>query len=283
MKSNSMSLIAIVATTLVQLMGLYSTTQAAGRDFIIGIPFGYTPGAAPLVAIEPVTGVYSTRNTSGNSYNALAQDSNRDLYAGSFSGTAENGRVSRIDPSTGAPLEIFNAVTPGAGDIRGLSFDHTNRLFAAVNRNDAQGSPTLPDDLYVIDLKSESTTRIGSLGFLGVEGLDFSPSGLLYAWDVSAGLLLVDPNTAAAVDLNPRIAGTDEIQSIVFAPDGRLFGARQQLFSINPANGAYNSIGVKNGPDIRGIEWIVPEPATQIAIVSGLMLITLWKFHRPRS
>src|SRR5438093_1522828 len=82
-----------------------------------------------------------------------------------------------------------------------------------------QGSPTLPDDLYVIDLANETTTRIGSMGFLGVQGLDYSPSGLLYAWDVSEGLLIVNPITGAATDVNSSVGGTGAIQSIVFAPD----------------------------------------------------------------
>jgi hypothetical protein len=63
---------------------------AAGGGFIIGVPLGYTPGTAPFVAINPVTGAYSTLNVSGTSYNALAQDGNRALYASSFSSTEEN-------------------------------------------------------------------------------------------------------------------------------------------------------------------------------------------------
>ena len=254
-------------------LGFASPSLAANEGFIIGVPIGFTPGTAPIVKIDPMTGVYAVLNSIGNSYNALAQDGHGDLYAGSFSVTAENGRVSRIDPYTGVPLETFNAVTPGAGDIRGLAFDPTNRLFAAVNRNDAHGSPTVPDDLYEIDLIHETTTRIGSLGYLGVQALDFSPSGSLYAWDVNFGLLIVDPITGAATDINPSIGGTAAIQSLVFAPDGRLFGARQQLFSIDPLTGAFSPIGPGGGPDIRGIEWIVPEPSTFILVLGSVPLI----------
>ncbi len=252
---------------------------ALGQGYIIGVSSGFTPGTAPLVAIDPDTGSYSTLSVSGNSYNALAQDSHGNLYASSFSSTAENGLVSRIDPHTGAPLETFNAPTPGAGDIRGLSFGQADVLLAAVNRNDVHGSPTLPDDLYEIDLANQTTTRIGSMGFNGVQGLDYSPSGLLYAWDVIDGLLVVDPLTGVAVDVNSSIGGTAAIQSIVFAPDGRLFGARQQLFSINPLTGAFTPIGVGNGPDIRGIEWMVPEPSTLIISISGLLLLSRRRFR----
>jgi hypothetical protein len=252
---------------------------ALGQGFIIGVSSGFTPGTAPLVAIDPDTGFYSTLSVSSNSYNALAQDGHGALYASSFNSTAENGLVSRIDPQTGAALQTFNADTPGAGDIRGLSFGQADVLFAAVNRNDVHGSPTLPDDLYEIDLANQTTTRIGSMGFNGVQGLDYSPSGLLYAWDVNDGLLIVNPVTGAAVDVNSSIGGTAAIQSIVFAPDGRLFGARQQLFSINPLTGAYTPIGVGNGPDIRGIEWMVPEPSTLIISISGLLLFSRQRFR----
>src|SRR3954469_17210020 len=255
-------------------------SAAAAQGYIIGVSSGFTPGTAPLVAINPDTGVYSTLSTSGNSYNALAQDSHGNLYASSFNSTAENGLVSRIDPHTGAPLQTFNAATPGAGDIRGLGFDQLDVLFAAVNRNDIHGSPTLPDDLYEIDLANQSTTRIGSMGFNGVQGLDYSPSGLLYAWDVNDGLLLVDAATGAAADVNLTTGGTPPIQSIVFAPDGRLFGAREQLFSINPLSGAFTAIGPGNGPDIRGIEWVVPEPSTLIISISALLLFSPRRFGR---
>lgn len=255
-------------------------TLAAAQGYIIGVSSGFTPGAAPLVAINPNTGVYSTLSISGNSYNSLAQDSHGNLYASSFNGSAENGLVSRIDPQTGAPLQTFNAPTPGAGDIRGMGFSQSDVLFAAVNRNDIHGSPTLPDDLYEIDLTNQTTTRIGSIGFNGVQGLDYSPSGLLYAWDVNDGLLIVNPVTGSAVDVNSSIGGTGAIQSIVFAPDGRLFGASQQLYSINPLTGAFTPIGVGNGPDIRGIEWMVPEPSTLIISVSGLLLFSPRRFRR---
>jgi hypothetical protein len=118
--------------TLILTLFFASSCWAADQGFIVGVSLGFTPGTAPVVKIDPASGVYTVLNSIGNSYNALAQDSNGALYGGSFSGTAENGRVSRIDPLTGVPLETFNAITPGAGDIRGLSFDSMNRLFAAV-------------------------------------------------------------------------------------------------------------------------------------------------------
>jgi hypothetical protein len=238
------------------------TSLAAG--YLVGVPVGYTPGTAPLVHIDPASGAYTTVATVGNSYHALAQDSHGDFYGGYFATTASNGRVARINPATGAPAAVFNAVTPGAGDIRGLAFDQTDQLFAVVNRDDNSGSPTLPDDLYQINLVAQTTSLVGSLGFLGVQGFDAAPNGDLFAWDGTAGLLRVNPATGAAVDVNPAIGGTASIQSIVFAPDGRLFGARHALFAIDPLTGAFTQIGPGGGPDVRGIEWVVPEPSSAL-------------------
>jgi hypothetical protein len=114
---------------------------------------------------------------------------------------------------------------------------------------------------------------IGSLGFLGVQALDFAPNGELFAWDVDFGLLAVNPINGVAIDVNPAIGGSGAIQSIVFAPDGRLFGARQALYSINPVTGAFAAIGHASTFDLRGIEWIVPEPAS-----GWLVTMTAWGF-----
>ena len=115
---------------------------------------------------------------------------------------------------------------------------------------------------------------IGSLGFLGVQGLDVSPGGGLFAWDVQDGLLTVNSVTGLATDVNASIGGTAQIQSIVFAPDGRLFGAGATLYSINPRTGAFSQIGAGGGPDIRGIEWIAPEPSAAMLIaMAGIGLL----------
>ena len=247
--------------------------SVASASYLVGVSSGFVPGTAPQVRIDLQTGEYTTVHAQGRAYNSLAQNSVGELFGGWFSGSGENGRVSRFDPNMGAVLQAFNAVTPGAGSSRGLSFDSSDNLFAVVNRNDSSGSPTLDDDLYRFDLTSQTTTRIGSLGFKAVQGLDISSDGNFFAWDVVAGLLAVDPLTGIATDINPTIGGTGDIQSIVFAPDGRLFGARKNLYSIDPTTGAFAQIGVGTGIDIRGIEFIVPEPSS-FAILLSLLTVT---------
>jgi len=257
-------------------LALFSVALIASpaTAYLVGVPVGFTPGTAPLVKIDPISGVYTTLSTSGNSYHALAQNSQGELFGGYFATTSEQGRVARINPLTGSPLQVFNAVTPGAGSIRGLAFDAADRLLAVVNRDDQSGSPTINDDLYEIDLATRTTSLIGSLNFMRVQGLDVAPDGTVYAWDVGAGLLRINPTTGAATDVNLAMAGGVSIQSIVFAPDGRLFGAGTALFSINPATGAFTQIGPDGGPDLRGIEWVVPEPSTALlgAVASCLLL-----------
>lgn len=245
--------------------------SVGNANSIVGV--GFESGTT-LVRIDPSTGNYTRLSGLGKFYNSLAQNSAGELFGGWFSVSGENGRVSRFDPNTGIVLQTFNAFTPGAGGIRGLSFDSEDNLFAVVNRNDSQGAPTLDDDLYLFDLANQTTSRIGSLGFVGVQGLDVSANGTLYAWDIFDGLLTIDPTTGNATDVNPAIGGTVDIQSITFSPDGSLFGARRNLFSIDLATGAYTQIGVGSGMDIRGIEFIVPEPSSG-AILLSLLAITI--------
>ncbi|NOZ40742.1 MAG: hypothetical protein GXP24_11025 [Planctomycetes bacterium] len=245
---------------------------SVARAYVL-VGVGFESGTT-LVRIDPLTGQYTATSNLGSFYNSLAQNSQGEFYGGRSSVTAENGRVSRFDPATGAVLQTFNAITPGAGSSRGLSFDAEDNLFAVVNRNDSSGSPTLDDDLYRFDLASQTTTRIGSLGFGAVQGFDISPNDTFYAWDIIEGLLTVDPVTGNATDVNPSIGGTGDIQSIVFAPDGRLFGARQNLYRIDPTTGEFTQIGVGLGFDIRGIEFLVPEPSSG-AILLSLLAITI--------
>jgi hypothetical protein len=248
---NKIMLIIVVATA----------ARHASANWIIGVPFGYPAGTAPFVRIDPDSGSYSVLSNVGSSFQALAQNSQGEIFA--------SGRLSKIDSTTGATIQQFNSIS--SADIRALAFDGNDRLFAVLNRNNTQGSPTINDDLLEINLSNQTIQVIGSLGFLGVQGLDFAPNGELFAWDVNFGLLTVNPLNGAAIDVNPAIGGSAAIQSIVFAPDGRLFGARQALYSINPVTGAYAAIGPASTFDLRGIEWIVPEPASGllVAMVAG--------------
>lgn len=261
--------VVLLATTSV---GSASIAQAG---YLVGVTSGFVPGTAPTVRIDPATGAYSTINTQGRAYNSLAQNSASEFFGGWFSGSGDNGRVSKIDIATGALLQTFNAVTPGAGSSRGLAFDASDTLYAIVNRNDMSGSPTLDDDLYTFDLDAQTTTRVGSLGFRAVQGLDIAPDGTFYAWDITAGLLRVDPLTGLATDVSPTVGGTVDIQSIAFTPDGRLFGARGNLYSIDPTTGAFAQIGVGSGVDLRGLEYVVPEPSSVTMLLSMSLLLTL--------
>lgn len=262
---------------------LLSGITLARGDYLVGVVSGFAPGTAPTIRIDLSTGEYSILNEQGRAYNSLAQNSSGELFAGWFNGSGENGRVSKLDLETGAILQTFDAATPGADSSRGLSFSHSDVLYAAVNRNDSSGSPTLDDDLYVFDLANEATALIGSLGFSRVQGLDFSPDGTLYAWDVEEGLLIVNPMTGLAADVSPAQPGTAEIQSLAFTPDGRLFGARGNLYTIDPNTGAFSQLGTGSGIDLRGIEYVmVPEP-TCLILVSVTLITPTWFSRKSRA
>jgi hypothetical protein len=261
------------------LIFLVTTAAAitARADYIVGVPAGYTGSTAPLVKIDPTNGTSSILNSVGLSSQSLAQNAAGELFISFFVGAASNGRIARINPATGAPEQVYSAVTLGAGSIRGLAFDKSDLLYGVVNRDDANFSPTLPDDLYRFDLVSQTTQLVGSLGFKNVQGLDVAPNGDFFAWDIEFGLLSVNSMTGLATDVNPGIDGTVGIQSIVFAPHGRLFGAGFGLFSIDPITGAFSPLGTPGDIDLRGIEWIVPEPTTAV-ILLGMIALTTRRF-----
>jgi hypothetical protein len=114
------------------------------------------------------------------------------------------------------------------------------------------------DQLVRIDSWNGAITPIGNTGFTGVEGLA-KHQGVLYAWDVNAGLLIVDQLTGAATDPFPGVGGPPGLMALCGHPDGRLLvgggTATNSLYSVDVTTGGTTLIGVMNGAtDVRGIE-----------------------------
>jgi hypothetical protein len=156
-----------------------------------------------------------------------------------------------------------------------LAFSPAGVLYA-INSGDGPSQTGSPDLLYTIDQLTGAATFIGSVGYEGVQALDFAPDGTLYGWDLrSAGLFTIDPLTGAATDVNPAIGDFGDMQAIAFARNGRLYGAtngpQSSLVEINRLTGAVTVVGGPTDLDIRGLA-IVPEPS---GILSGLIGIAL--------
>ena len=245
---------------------------------IIGVSYSYPD--SPVVTIDETSGVFAEVGLSGfPCLNSMACDSSGIFYS------VVNGRTSgcipylvTIDPRTGAGTLIsmlnFGEVTP---DVRGIAFSSHNVLFAINNTGPAGGLNR--KDLYTIDMSSGIGSFVGVMGFAGIQGLDFSPSGTLYGWDVKYGLLTINSLTGVATDVNPQMGGAGDIQTIVFAPDGTLYGACHALYTIDIETGAYTLIGGGDYFDVRGIEFI-PEPSILLFLGLGSLIIRRLKFKK---
>jgi hypothetical protein len=183
--------------------------------------------------------------------NSLARDSTGALYSVSYPD------LIRIDPNTGAGTSIAKVQYPG--DFRALAFSSAGTLYGIVNGG-GLGQTEVPDDLVTIDMGTGVITAVGNTGHSGVQGLAFASDGTLYGWDVRDGLLTINLATGAASLVNPGTKPTGvDIQSIAFAPDGRLYGARNNLYAISISNGATTLIGSGGYSDVRGIEFLAEQ------------------------
>jgi hypothetical protein len=223
--------------------------------------------------------------------NSLALAPSQELQsAGLLIGDPGRSWLVSIDPAgapgaLATPLAVLDlGLGDDAPDIRGLTYDLAGTLFLIQDPTGFGGT----DDLYrltSLDLTGQVATAelVGPTGFTAVQALTTSPLGALYAWDVNAGLLTVDPATGVATDVNPSQGGTGDIQAISFGPDGRLFGARNSLFEIDPATGAFTELGLivsGDGANVRGLA-AVPEPGTGALLAlaaAGLLFLR----RRPR-
>ena len=124
-------------------------------------------------------------------------------------------------------------------------------------------------------MQTGAGTLIGATGLTGLQGLDFSPAGVLYGWDIDIGLMTINPAIGVATDVNPQVGATADIQSIVFSPNGTpFFGARNALFTIDPTSGMPTRVGSGGYTDVRGIEipgaGSVPERGALLFVGGGL-------------
>jgi hypothetical protein len=236
--------------------------RAKAQYDLIGVQWSFTNSL--VVAINSTNGQSVPVGLSGvTSLNSLARNSAGVLFS---AGVGNAGvQLVTVDPSTGVatagPTLNFGADTP---NVRALAFS-SNDILYCINSGTSE-----PDNLYTIDPQTGRATLVGNTGLGGIQSLDFSPQGLLYGWDVApdsetpgAGLVLINPNTGVATDVNPLInehAGDVGIQSIVFALDGTLYGAGDALLKIDVTTGAATLIGYGGYSDLRGIEVMPPPP-----------------------
>jgi WD40 repeat protein len=242
-------------------------SQQALADFI-AVSWSSTP-TSEVVSIDPNTGVVTSIGFAGVSgLNSLTVDQSGTLIAATATDYFE------IDPTTGGASLVLSRFDTSGGrsnSVRGIAFDSSDVLYTVGN----VGSLQRP--LLTMDLATGSGTLIGLTGFSGIQALEFSPDGTLYAWDSSDGLLTVNPATGAASAVSAE-APQALIQSIGFTPTGDMFGvAQNQFYRIDPIDGSLTQIGsFISGVSLRGIAY-VPEPQTATLLILGLVILSRFR------
>lgn len=179
---------------------------------------------------------------------------------------AKNRSLFTMDPATGeVSLEAVLGI-----DVRGLAFSPSGVLYGTDDRR-----------LFQIDPQSGGTSFLGDLhgDAESAQGLDFSPTGELYAvtpFHHRVGthqLLTIDLIDAEMHEVGHVELGSGAAQSIEFTPDGRLFSVGDLVLAeLNPENAALISTLPLNG-DYRGLA-LVPEPTSLLLLLFGFVVST---------
>lgn len=203
--------------------------------------------AGQVVRIDSQTAAVTVLGTGTFGQNALARDGRGRLWCTQRTvGTPYVYDLTTIDPNTGAATVQY----PGI-DLRGLTGGGGSLLYGITLSSGSR--------LVSIDVSSGAITTIGPTGFSSIQGLALH-GGVLYGWDLSRGLVTIDPATGAGADPFPAVAGPSALQFLCSHPDGRLLvggGSSNSLFSVDTTTGLTTLIGATSGAsDLRGVEAI---------------------------
>lgn len=195
--------------------------------------------------VDSHTGASTFLGTGLPGQNGMAKDQSGAFWSTQRLGTTTYTYfLTTIDPTTGAATAVHPSI-----DLRGMAEGPAGTLYGIANAS--------PDALVSIDLATGTTTTIGGTGFAGIQGLT-QHQGVLYAWDINFGLLIVDPNTGVATDPFPGVGGPTGLQGLCSHPDGRLIAgggsSTNSLYVVDPTTGGSTLIGVMTAPDVRGFE-----------------------------
>lgn len=194
------------------------------------------------------------------------------------------GSLYSVDLGTGAATQLFSSLSYNSTTFiaNAMAFSPSGTLYAE------KGAA-----LYTIDLATGAVALVGNNkptgsfdNYSGSYGMAFSPNGTLYGWDINydQGLVTINTATGVATRVGAYGQGNADIQSLAFAPDGTLYGARRYLFTIDTTTGTPTQVGsagiydqgdqfwptVISGADIRGLAF-VPEPGSFALVGIGLL------------
>ena len=236
----------ILAARLISVLSLVFLAPMATSQ-VIGVTW---PG--DVVVFDPISGEGGVVGPSGFSMiNSMAKDSSGRILASTKS---SQPRLIEIDPQT---FTGSIAYATYLNDVRGLDFaPGDDTLMYAL---DSSGGGT-SNDLYTLDLtvpagSSSIKTWVGSTNLSGIQALAFAPDGTLYAWSTGWGLLVLDPETAKAVNVSGANDGSSAIQSLFFDGAGELYGVHEDVYKIDRDTGARTLLSTGQFGSVRGAEF----------------------------
>lgn len=213
---------------------------------MIGVTF-----AGAVLHMNSQTGAVTTLANGQIGKNCLAFTNDNRLWTTVRSGASPNFtfHLAIIDPVTGGETLPFG--TADVGDLRAMCQRNLDGNLLAIR----QATPN--DELVRIDIDTGVVTVVGTTGFSGIQGLDDTSAGLR-AWDITAGLLLVNSNTGACTDPFPAIGGPSGLQFVCSDPaTHRKYVGRDALYEVDTTTGATTLVvNFAGAPDIRGAEFV---------------------------
>lgn len=200
------------------------TVGAVGQDMLAVTSTG------SIMALDSSTGSMAMVASGYAQQRGLARDGSGALW--STAPIAGQARLVHVDPGTGSttltatlPFHPQSLATAGGA-----------ALFAAA-----------ASALWHIDTATGATTNLGATGVTAL-GAIVTYQGVLYGWDRGVGLVVLDPVTGLATDVNPAIGGatlaTGGIDWLAVRDDGVMVGGGGGLrFAFDRVTGIAQFLG----------------------------------------
>jgi hypothetical protein len=194
-----------------------------------------------------------------NNTNCLAKSWDGSIYSFTASFTSVvPSRLVEIDPNTGIGTQVASFAPM---NVSAAAFDHQDRLFLIVYNSSSTmelwrldsfaGSPMFVSALPV------STQPIQSLTFEGGDLWAWSNTDQFCTNQYGLGLVRIDPLTGALTDVGPLgDPSCNDIQSLGTGPNGELWAAGLNTWTVDAGTGAATIFGVTWTSSFRGLEFL---------------------------